>query len=765
MAFDAKSDPLAWSLYGANDKERKLITSDEADSTTTWRQQATAANSAARASLQGSENPWEQEGVLNTAAQAGRLPGGVAQGAIKAIAAPGIAIENAIPEPVKDLIHLNGRRITDSSPSSTNEVWGQQSTSEPDTGGDPALDTATAPAGRSISGTLSDALHDLKQTASAGNDAELDIATRSQSNPITETAAALNSGVENWTNSFVPTAKPGAAEFVAKVADAAGEAVPAAVSAAATGGASAVLVGTGLSYGIGGANAFSTEMIEGSGDLGRAAIAGVVEAGTEALGGVVSKYATRALPGTAGKVISKLADSPIGEGTEEVVSGLVQGVLTGDGYTPGQALEDFALGAAVGAVLQGGARGISVASNAVKGSFNSSGNPSTGIQDSNAGAQTGSLTPSAQVNGVADLVSTATDTTLETGALPAVVLDAVNLTTEAPAIAAEDFTSHDFWFRGDPVGREMSAEGYGVDFWDGPDADANGEAAAPITPPGPDAGGPSSSSLAFWEDPVSGETLSVATEALEKGAPETAVGVMEREVNADPFDWDSLPLGDETPEVDPFDWDLLPLGDTETEAAPDVQTETAEAITETENDVLAESANIEAAIQPDTVEEQPAAAPPRLSASSSVAPAESKRPETTRVPVTYPNPLLQDEPVSAPDTDIQTGVREQPAPAAQPQPEPWPTPQQQPQPEPEPQPTPQPEPQPLPVPQPEPDRVARALANTEENVASADTRRKRERAQSIWNPLMGQGATGEVYETEAYNRTFSNGFSDGLSSY
>lgn len=331
----SKNDPWAWSDFGANDKQNiatsiartrgkrgsgdagnsdnaLLIEEDETNSTTAWRQQATAANSAAREALRGTENPWEQEGVLNTAGQANRVWGGIAQGATKTLAAPGIALES-LPEGAREFLHVGGA-----------------SASQP------------------------------------GGDAALDAAASTQSKPITEAAAALNTGVQDWTDSWVAAPAPGSAEFVAKVADATGEAVPAAAAAVLTGGSSAILTGTALSYGVGGANAFSTEMIEGSGDPTRAVIAGVVEAGTEALGGAVSKYATKIIPGAAGQVISKLADSPVGEGTEEIVSGAAQSVLTGDdNYTPKQALEDFALGATVGAVLQGGASGINAVANEV----------------------------------------------------------------------------------------------------------------------------------------------------------------------------------------------------------------------------------------------------------------------------------------------------------------------------------------------------------------------------------------------------------------
>ncbi len=270
-----------------------------------------------------------------------------------------------------------------------------------------------------------------------------------------EMGAKANAAVEGWTNQWVPAARSGAAQFIAKASDALGEAIPAMTAATLTGGtsASAVLAGTTLSHAIGAANAAGTELIEGSGDINRAAIAGAAEWGAEAIGGklfdnpgtgkaissainkplnavknaisnspvgktaaaisdalntpVISNpvkaldSAVKASP--AGQAIStvkkalntnmitpKIENTPvgaaivsgikgaanltrgaIGEGFEENISGGLQSLITGEKYTAGQAIDDFALGSTVGAMAGGGVNAI----NAVKGAVNNANSP------------------------------------------------------------------------------------------------------------------------------------------------------------------------------------------------------------------------------------------------------------------------------------------------------------------------------------------------------------------------------------------------------
>jgi hypothetical protein len=243
--------------------------------------------------------------AINIAEQAKRTPGGVAQGIIKTMAAPGMALE-ALPKNAKDFLHIDtagGKHFMPANPDGT---------------------------------------------AAKTPDAK----------PITTATSLFNKAVEDFTNSKVSAPQSAGAKFAAKAADALGEALPATMAAAITGGgsASAIFAGNALSHGMGAANAFSTELLEGSGNAGRAAIAGAAEWGAEAIGGAVFNRAAGKLAdagGLAGKAAGFAADT-LGEGFEENISGVAQSILTGEPYTAAQAVDDFAIGATVGGVISGG---------------------------------------------------------------------------------------------------------------------------------------------------------------------------------------------------------------------------------------------------------------------------------------------------------------------------------------------------------------------------------------------------------------------------
>lgn len=201
--------------------------------------------------------------------------------------------------------------------------------------------------------------------------------TGNDTTPIADAVAGANTGVQQWTDSWVPEPNNPAAEFSAKAFDAIGEAAPATVAAIATGGASVgtsaltkVAVGSVASYATAGAKGFSTEVIEGSGDIGRALVVGGIEGATEAIGGkatgaILNKVGSSLGSGLGSKLFTGFIDSNM-EGVEEVLAGGSQAALFGENYSLGQAVEDFALGATVGAVIQGGASGVNTINTSVK---------------------------------------------------------------------------------------------------------------------------------------------------------------------------------------------------------------------------------------------------------------------------------------------------------------------------------------------------------------------------------------------------------------
>lgn len=168
--------------------------------------------------------------------------------------------------------------------------------------------------------------------------------------PITDMTKNVISGIDNKQNEWTPAPQTAAAEFTAKSANVIGEALPIAGLAVAGGATSAlgVLAGNTLSYAAGSAQAISSELLE-SGDPGRALLKGATAYVSEKIGGAtVDKLA--------GKIASPVlsgALSAVGEGLEENIDSGITALVTGEKYTMSEAVEDFALGTAAGAVIGG----------------------------------------------------------------------------------------------------------------------------------------------------------------------------------------------------------------------------------------------------------------------------------------------------------------------------------------------------------------------------------------------------------------------------
>lgn len=168
--------------------------------------------------------------------------------------------------------------------------------------------------------------------------------------PITDMTKNVISGIDNKQNEWTPAPQTAAAEFTAKAANVIGEALPIAGLAVAGGATSAlgVLAGNTLSYAAGSAQAISSELLE-SGDPGRALLKGATSYVSEKIGGAtVDKLA--------GKIASPVlsgALSAVGEGLEENIDSGITALVTGEKYTMSEAVEDFALGTAAGAVIGG----------------------------------------------------------------------------------------------------------------------------------------------------------------------------------------------------------------------------------------------------------------------------------------------------------------------------------------------------------------------------------------------------------------------------
>lgn len=282
---------------------------------------------------------WDK--TVNALAQVGRLPGGFAQGALKAVFAPAVLVESVDARNTKRLdkekynSQVNAIR-------NSGEYYTQSQ----------LIDAKSA-------GEISQVQYDsIINDWRAGNN-PMDVAKRNSyvdqtpdtaSRPATKAASRANEAVENWTNSWVPPPITGTAEFLGKAADVVGEATPAAIAAVATGGNA--LIGNVLSYGMGSATAFSSEMLEGSGDVGKA----IVRAGTA--------YASEKLGGKlfgkmqSGSGAANWVAGAVGEGFEENIDGVLYSAITGDPYTQQEAIQDFALGTIAGGVIGGGTNAV-----------------------------------------------------------------------------------------------------------------------------------------------------------------------------------------------------------------------------------------------------------------------------------------------------------------------------------------------------------------------------------------------------------------------
>ena len=167
-----------------------------------------------------------------------------------------------------------------------------------------------------------------------------------------------NLDAENWANSWIPPPMSPEAEFLRTAADSTGEAVPMTAIGVATGGT--LLGGNLLSYGLGAANAFSSEMLEGSGDLGKSVIRAGTAYASEKIGGKVFDSITP----TKGPL--SITIGSIGEGLEGIGDSGLYSFITGEQYTLQDAKRDFAYGAAAGAALGGGAQLTNFVRNEVK---------------------------------------------------------------------------------------------------------------------------------------------------------------------------------------------------------------------------------------------------------------------------------------------------------------------------------------------------------------------------------------------------------------
>ncbi|MCL2517606.1 MAG: hypothetical protein FWF15_03485 [Oscillospiraceae bacterium] len=275
-----------------------------------------------------------QNPVFNTVAQMGRVLGGAAQGTVKTALAPIIMIEAGVTGAANPYETMQNNLLdkvnSTFTPQKPEAIFNIDEVKK--------------------AGPLND------EWMSQGNPID-QFKLMPETNPSTKNLTDMwgktsNQAIQQWTDSWVPAPNNAIAEFVAKGADALGEAIPGMAATAATGGTSAIalLQGSVPSYLIAGLKAFSGEMIEGSGNPQRAVITGGIEAGTEALSG-------QTLGKLADSVSSKALSTGINvfsEGIEEVASGGLQALTFGEKYSPAQALEDFALGAFVGSMVEGG---------------------------------------------------------------------------------------------------------------------------------------------------------------------------------------------------------------------------------------------------------------------------------------------------------------------------------------------------------------------------------------------------------------------------
>lgn len=281
--------------------------------------------------------------VGNTAAQLGRIPGGIVKGATKLVIFPALFVESIDSMNTR---HMDYKKLGDNLEKVRNS--GEMYTQEQ------LINALSA-------GEITQIEYDntINEWRAGNNPYDQAInnsyVAGSPSTPITNQVNKLTSSIDNITNSWVPEPKSKASEFIAKAADITGEAAPNAALAYLTGGGGilATLRGTPLSYAGAFAQGYSSDWLMNK-NPSNAILSGAINAGSEWLGGKTIDTIASKVPN---KIISK-GISIAGEGLEENAGGLVQGALTGQGYSFDDAKEDFLLGAIAGAGINAGVNGI-----------------------------------------------------------------------------------------------------------------------------------------------------------------------------------------------------------------------------------------------------------------------------------------------------------------------------------------------------------------------------------------------------------------------
>lgn len=659
----------------------------------------TVGNDAINTLLINTKTPYAQQShtVGNILAQIGRIPGGMAQGTIKALSAPGI-LKEAVDNRVRDKGQASSLKVKNEAVNAFNN-----------------------------------------------------------GNAYTNFAAKANQGVENLTNSWVAPPETKAAEFAAVAFDTIGEAIPSAAAAIATGGNA--LVGNALSHGLGAATAFSYEMLEGSGDVGKA----VVRAGTA--------YASEAIGGklfgniAGGNGIASWVGGAVGEGLEGNIDGVLFSAITGDSYTMSDAIQDFALETVAGAALGGVGK--------VTNTVNASVTPK--LVDGNVNNRTANNTiadeasPFIAPNPRTPLNSNTTDfipkniSVNDTGRAELRQIESQNdiagRITKEMSVETRTYTgiknevnqqSLEFGYAdsdGNAVPSTPDTEPWKfpdgepntIPFPDVPDADPNGTPAIdPQTIPFPSPAQPEPNIVPF-PTPVQPDTDTPATDPEIIPFPSTP----DPDVlpNADP---DTAPNTVQFPQPE-----INPNITADPDVSPDINTEP---------DVLPQTSPV---ISPKTFpQERPQAEPIAEPNDEPVAqPIPQSEPgfAPSAVPITVPQEVPTIYPIAVPSTQTQ------PIPKAAPSAQPDTNPNIQAQPVQNEQPETETDPQARAKSIWMPESVARQ-ANAAQPNPVADTARRdhKERfyGNTDFNILRGAGSTGRVYETAGYNTTFG-----GLSSY
>lgn len=286
----------------------------------------------------------------NFAAQAGRVPGGIAKGITKLVTFPALAVESL---DSMNAQHMDYKKLEDnlSDVRNSGEMYTQEQ-----------LINALG-AGEITKAQYDNTINEWR----AGNNPYDQAISNSYvagppSTPITNQVNKFITGIDNFTNSWVPKPQTKAAEFAAKAADVIGEAVPNAALAYLTGGGGilATLKGTPLSYAGAFAQGYSSDWLTTK-DPSKAMLSGMVNAGSEWLGGETIDVLASNI---ANKTVAK-GVSIVGEGLEENAGGIAQGVLTGQGYSFDDAKEDFLLGTIAGAGINAGVSGANFVKNEI----------------------------------------------------------------------------------------------------------------------------------------------------------------------------------------------------------------------------------------------------------------------------------------------------------------------------------------------------------------------------------------------------------------